>query len=105
MGQDGRRRYSWYKHHAWAALAMLSLFFAVSRFIAVPAAAAIIIVIALGSYALVAIAFTYRHNTDNISPDGQAAGATPEERTKDWEKREKKRLKAEAKLRKKEMND
>lgn len=99
MGGNGRHNYSWYKHHAWAALAMISLFFAVTRFVSVSKPASIAIVCVLGTYALVALGYTYRHNEDNMA-QGSAA-AHDDDKAKAREKLEKKRIKTEAKIRKK----
>lgn len=106
MVREGTRQYSWYKHHAWAALALLSLFFAVTRFVTVPPGVSLLVVGVLGTYALVAIALTYRHNEDNIACEQSIQHESSPQReldAKDLEKVEKKRLKAQAKLQKKQQ--
>lgn len=104
---DSKKKYNWYKHHAWAALALLSIFITLSRYIGnVPSNISFPMVILLSIYALVAIFFTYRHNKENIEnkpviitrPIEDINGAKLE---KDKLKIEKKRLKAEAKVAKK----
>ncbi|MDD4280705.1 MAG: hypothetical protein PHW58_00570 [Candidatus Methanofastidiosa archaeon] len=100
MGKPARKPYGWYKHHAWAALAMLSLFFAITRFVSVHDTFAIAIVLVLAAYAGTAIIFTYLRNVDNTdkgndspSPQGDAESRT-DSALKTREKIEKKRQKA-----------
>ncbi len=78
---------------------MISLFFAVTRFVSVPEVVALAVFCILGTYALVAIGYTYRHNEDNMARGSTAAHGGGEAKAQG--KLEKKRIKTEAKLRKK----
>ncbi|MBN1786732.1 MAG: hypothetical protein JW825_07095 [Candidatus Methanofastidiosa archaeon] len=107
---DMKRSYSWYKHHAWAALSMLSIFLVFTRFYTeLPAAVTASIVGFLCTYAIVAIILTYKHNEENVTVKGDEpprAGETDyASLDKDMLKAEKKRLKAEAKILKKKYDD
>jgi len=108
MADECKRSYGWYKHHAWGALALLSIFFAVTRFYPqIPSYLTIVVVTSLCLYALVAIFLTYRHNKENVQGEGDAIIVKEKmdygsELEKERLKAEKKRLKAEAKRIKKE---
>lgn len=100
MGKPTRKKYGWYKHHAWAALAMLSIFFAITRFVSVHDTLATAVVLVLAAYAGTAIIFTYLRNVDNTddgndapSPQDEAESSTGNA-LKTIEKIEKKRQKA-----------
>lgn len=98
---QARRSYGWYKHHAWAALAMLSLFFAASQVVDVPGSVTKVVIAVLSVYALVALTYTYMANKETQQRQVETLEAKEK---KDLEKLEKKRLKAELKAKKKERN-
>ncbi|HOP09158.1 MAG TPA: hypothetical protein PK718_01655 [Candidatus Methanofastidiosa archaeon] len=105
MGDDAKRSYGWYKHHAWAALALLSIFFAITRFYPeVPERMVYVIVGGLCLYALIAILLTYSHNREHILKNEENTLITDNDDGPEKErlKIEKKRIKAEAKRIKKE---
>ncbi|MHC1605690.1 MAG: hypothetical protein ACXQTP_06965 [Candidatus Methanofastidiosia archaeon] len=106
VSTDKKRQYSWYKHHAWAALALLSIFFALSRFVDnIPRFISLPAVAILSIYALVAIVFTYLHNRDNVIKESEMKMhkeiVEKNQAIKENAKIEKKRLKAQIKVAKK----
>jgi len=109
MSDAERRKYRWYKHHAWGALALLSIFIAINNFyIDMPRYISLSVVSLLCLYALVAIFFTYRHNKENIAATGDKGPEIvikDDTTKKNLEKLEKKRLKVEAKKIKKRNKD
>lgn len=97
-----QRSYGWYKHHAWAALAMLSLFFAARQLVSVPDMVTAVVIAVLSIYAIGALVFTYLANKE---PTQQQRGEDLEAKAeKEQEKLEKKRIKAELKAKKKERS-
>lgn len=102
MGMDEKRSYGWYKHHAWAALAMLSIFFAITRFYpGIPHTVTFVVVGCLCLYAIVAIFLTYRHNKENVLTKEESISDQESKLEKEHLKLEKKRLKADTKRAKK----
>jgi len=108
MEGHGKRSYNWYKHHAWAALALLSIFFAFTRFYPnVPSHITLVVVGCLCIYALAAILLTYRHNRENVLRERESVPDTPDidsKLEKEKHKVEKKMLKADTKRAKKEQS-
>ncbi|MHC1609722.1 MAG: hypothetical protein ACXQS3_05830 [Candidatus Methanofastidiosia archaeon] len=103
--ENKKRGYSWYKHHAWASLAMLTIFLTVTRFFpTIPYIVIIPVVILLCCYAIIAIIFTYKRNVENVvhtDMNKNAPSTYAPKEDKNIIKLEKKRLKAETKAKKK----
>jgi len=102
-----KRKYEWYRHHAWAGLGLLSVFLAIRYFIFLPNLISLPIVFALIFYILVSLAYTYKYS---VALSKEASDKLEKERIKaEIEKArlklEKKRLKAQIKARKKEGKD
>jgi uncharacterized membrane-anchored protein len=95
-----KNKYNQFKHHAWAGLGALSLFFAVTRFFSVPDTVAAAVTIVLTIYAGTALVLTYRYRREWYLEAGSED--TEKKRMKDEEKIQKKKLKAELKKKKKE---
>ncbi len=103
-----KRKYEWYRHHAWAGLGLLSVFLAIRYFVFLPHLISLPIVCALIIYILVALIFTYKYS---IALSAEEAYHDSSELEKEMIQAEvekarlkvkKKRLKAETKAKKKE---
>ena len=94
-----RRKYDIFRHHAWAGLALLSIFLAVRYFIPFPDWISLPVVFSLVLYSLVALVFTYKYSSalSAEGPHPSRSGEVEKERLK----LEKKKIKAELKAMKK----
>lgn len=99
---EDRKKYEWYRHHAWAGLGILSVFLAINYFVSFPYFISFSVVFALSIYIIVSLIFTYKYSISLSS------GETEIKEGKDIEKEllkiEKKRIKAELKAKKKGKN-
>ncbi len=101
-----KSRYNQFKHHAWAGLGALSLFFAATRFFSVPDTLAAVITTILTIYAGTALVLTYRYRKEFYlkevdTLEGKEKEKLEKKKAKNEEKIQKKKLKAELKAQKK----
>ncbi len=96
MTVEERRKYEWYRHHAWAGLALLSIFLALRYFISFPDWLSLAVVFSLIFYVLIALAFTYKYSSA-LSEEQQMLQSEEMEKEKIRAKLEKERLKLEKK--------
>jgi hypothetical protein len=59
---DYKKRYEWYRHHAWAGLGLLSIVLAIRYFFPLPDFLLLPIVVVLIIYILVALMFSYKYS-------------------------------------------
>ena len=85
---SSRKKYEWYRHHAWAGLGLLSVFLAIRYFVFIPDVISLPVIFILVAYILIALLQTYRYSHALIAE-------------KEKLKLEKKKIKAELKARKK----
>lgn len=94
-GKD-RSRYEISRHHAWAGLALLSIFLAIRYFIPFPDWFSLIVIFSLISYILIALAFTYKYSSA-LSEEQQPFPSEEVEKERIKAKLEKERMKLEKK--------
>jgi len=97
MTSRDRSRYEWYRHHAWAGLALLSIFLAIRYFVPFPDWISLIIVFSLVAYILVALVFTYKYSIALSGEEPQLPQSEEVEKEKIKAKLEKERMKLEKK--------
>jgi len=98
---NSRKKYEWYRHHAWAGLGLLSVFLAIRYFIFISNLISLPILFALIFYILISLAYTYKYSTALSEETTEQSERMEAEIEKARLKLEKKRLKAEVKARKK----
>lgn len=96
---EGRKKYEWYRHHAWAGLGILSVFLAINYFISLPYFISLSVVFVLSIYIMVSLIFTYKYSVSLSSEEVEIKEDKNIE--KELLKIEKKRIKAELKAKKK----
>jgi len=97
-----KRKYSQFKHHAWAGLGFLSVFLAVTRLFSVPNFISIPITLILVFYIVISLIFTYKYREGVSSKEDVTLtekGIIEEEKLK----LEKKKAKNEEKIQKKKL--
>jgi uncharacterized membrane protein (DUF106 family) len=107
---ENKRRYAWYRHHAWAGTILLSVVLAIHYFIDIDQILILPIVTVLIIYIIVALVFTYRYSAELTRGEKTEYRTLTEELKKaqlqaeiekEQLKVEKKRIKAEQKSQKK----
>ncbi|HEC88329.1 MAG TPA: hypothetical protein ENI52_03325 [Thermoplasmata archaeon] len=101
---EDRRKYEWYRHHAWAGLGILSVFLAINYFISIPYLISLIFVFILSVYIIVSLTLTYKYSVSLPSEEIEKI-ELKKGMEKELLKIEKKRIKAELKAKKKGKNN
>ena len=106
---DYKKRYEWYRHHAWAGLGLLSIVLAIRYFFPLPDLLVLPIAVVLIIYIFVALMFSYKYSIalsvreEEHMPLSEPHGETMSTDIKKARlKVEKKRVKAGVKVKKKE---
>ena len=88
-----KKSYQWYRHHAWAGLALVSILFIIRGMVGIPAGVFYPVVIALLIYAVTFLVLTYRQASELVkSPSMDKASAkAAKKQTKAELKRQKKK--------------
>ena len=99
-----KRKYAWYRHHAWAGAILLSVVLAARLFIRIDSVLLLPVVLVLIVYIVVALVFTYRYSAGLSVEDTkvEVPSSVESERVKAQVKLEKKKAKASVKAKKKE---
>ncbi len=102
---SSRKKYEWYRHHAWAGLGLLSVFLAIRYFVFIPNIISLPVIFILVAYILIALLQTYRYSHALIAEKELPVDLEKEKlkfiAEKEKLKLEKKKIKAELKARKK----
>ncbi|HEC76221.1 MAG TPA: hypothetical protein ENI33_03035 [Thermoplasmatales archaeon] len=101
---ESRRKYEWYRHHAWAGLGILSVFLAINYFISIPYLISLTFVLIISVYIVVSLILTYKYSASLSSEEIERTEAKAD-MEKELLKIEKKRIKAELKAKKKREKD
>lgn len=97
-----RKRYEFFRHHAWAGLGILSVFLALQYFIALPSWIAAAAVCILSAYILISLMGTYRWYRKGLLSGGEISRELETVAVERAQlKLEKKKIKAELKAKKK----